>query len=53
MTADFVPTETDASKNMAGAIPQDARANDLTLVSSARPCLTAGAFAFLKEVKHV
>ena len=53
MTADFVPTETDASKMFAGALPQDARANDLTLSHPLALRLTAGVFAFLKEVKHV
>jgi len=53
MTADFVPTETDASKRVAGALPKDARANDLTLSHPHALRLTAGAFAFLKEVKHV
>jgi hypothetical protein len=53
MTADFVPTETDASKIAAGALPQDARANDLTLSHPPALRLTARAYAFLKEVKHV
>jgi len=53
MTADFVPTETDASKIVAGVFPANARANDLTLYHPLALCLTARAFAFLKEVKHV
>jgi len=53
MTADFVPSETDASKIVAGVFPGNARANDLTLSHPLALRLTARAFAFLKEVKHV